>query len=79
VALPVVETAFAPRVVTPLDSPSECAAALPDPLAAYFRPVIHELRVHPAPETYLDYLLCRTERMCCIYGIPNKRQILWFS
>jgi hypothetical protein len=23
---------------------------------AYFRPVIKELRAHPAPESYLDYL-----------------------
>ena len=25
-------------------------------LLAYFRPVIDELRAHPAPEGYLDYL-----------------------
>ena len=40
------------RLIRPADSPR----LSPIRSLAYFRPVIEELRAHPAPESYLDYL-----------------------
>ena len=40
------------RLIRPADAPR----LSPIRSLAYFRPVIDELRTHPAPENYLDYL-----------------------
>jgi hypothetical protein len=40
------------RLIRPADAPK----LSPIRSLAYFRPVIDELRAHPAPEGYLDYL-----------------------
>jgi hypothetical protein len=40
------------RLIRPADTPR----LSPIRSLAYFRPVIDELRAHPAPESYLDYL-----------------------
>ena len=40
------------RLVRPTDAPP----LPPVRSLAYFRPVVDELRAHPAPESYLDYL-----------------------
>jgi hypothetical protein len=56
VPLAVVETALLlgslRRLLRPLDTPP----LPPVRSLAYFRPVVDELRSHPAPEGYLDYL-----------------------
>ena len=56
VPLRVVETALLlgslRRLIRPVDAPPLSAIRS----LAYFRPVIDELRAHPAPESYLDYL-----------------------
>jgi hypothetical protein len=56
VPLHVVETALLlgslRRLIRPADAPRLSAIRS----LAYFRPVIDELRTHPAPENYLDYL-----------------------
>jgi NAD(P)-dependent dehydrogenase (short-subunit alcohol dehydrogenase family) len=39
-----------------LISPGRCASTVPIRSLAYFRPAIDELRSHPEPESYLDYL-----------------------
>jgi hypothetical protein len=40
------------RLIRPADAPR----LSPIRSLAYFRPVIEELRAHPAPDSYLDYL-----------------------
>jgi len=56
VPLHVVETALLlgslRRLIRPADAPRLSAIRS----LAYFRPVIDELRTHPAPENHLDYL-----------------------
>jgi hypothetical protein len=56
VPLAVVETALLlgtlRRMVRPVDAPS----LAPVRSLAYFRPVVEELRGHPAPDGYRDYL-----------------------
>jgi hypothetical protein len=44
---------------------------------AYFRPVIDELRTHPAPEGYLDYLRLKLRQAAA--ALPAKIQKSTFS
>ena len=43
----------------------------------YFRPVIDELRVHPAPEGYLDYLRLKLRQAAA--ALPTNVQKSTFS
>jgi hypothetical protein len=56
VALHVVETALVLGSLRRLIRPADAPRLSPIRSLAYFRPVIDELRAHPAPESYLDYL-----------------------
>jgi len=56
VPLRVVETALLLGSLRRLIRPVGAPALSPIRSLAYFRPVIDELRAHPAPESYLDYL-----------------------
>lgn len=60
--LAVVETALLlgslRRTLRPADAPS----LPPVRSLAYFRPIMDELRTHPAPEGYLDYLRLKLRR-----------------
>jgi len=56
VPLHVVETAFLLGSLRRLIRPADAPRLSPIRSLAYFRPVIDELRAHPAPESYLDYL-----------------------
>jgi hypothetical protein len=47
---------FAPGIAAPLIRPADAPRLSAIRSLAYFRPVIDELRTHPAPENYLDYL-----------------------
>ena len=52
----VVETALLLGSLRRLIRPADAPRLSPIRSLAYFRPVIDELRAHPAPESYLDYL-----------------------
>jgi hypothetical protein len=56
VPLQVVETALLLGSLRRLIRPADAPRLSPIRSLAYFRPVIDELRIHPAPESYLDYL-----------------------
>ena len=56
VPLRVVETALLLGSLRRLIRPADAPRLSPIRSLAYFRPVIDELRAHPAPEGYLDYL-----------------------
>ncbi|HVU48993.1 MAG TPA: hypothetical protein VHD85_22900 [Terracidiphilus sp.] len=56
VPLQVVETALLLGSLRRLIRPADAPCLSPIRSLAYFRPVIDELRTHPAPESYLDYL-----------------------
>jgi hypothetical protein len=51
-----VETAMLLGSLRRLIRPADAPRLSPIRSLAYFRPVVDELRVHPAPETYFDYL-----------------------
>jgi hypothetical protein len=56
VPLHTVETALLLGSLRRLIRPADAPKLSPIRSLAYFRPVIDELRAHPAPEGYLDYL-----------------------
>ena len=56
VPLHVVETALLLGSLRRLIRPADAPPLSPIRSLAYFRPVIDELRAHPAPEGYLEYL-----------------------
>ena len=56
VPLRVVETALLLGSLRRLIRPADAPRLSPIRSLAYFRPVIDELRAHPAPEGYLEYL-----------------------
>ena len=56
VPLHVVETALLLGSLRRLIRPADAPRLFPIRSLAYFRPVIDELRTHPAPASYLDYL-----------------------
>ena len=56
VPLHAVETALMLGSLRRLIRPADAPKLSPIRSLAYFRPVIDELRAHPAPEGYLDYL-----------------------
>lgn len=56
VPLNVVETALLLGSLRRLIRPADAPPLSPIRSLAYFRPVVDELRAHPAPESYLDYL-----------------------
>jgi hypothetical protein len=56
VPLHVVETALLLGSLRRLIRPADAPWLSPIRSLAYFRPVVDELRTHPAPESYLNYL-----------------------
>src|SRR3954452_260110 len=56
VPLETVETALLLGSLRRLIRPADAPRLAPIRSLAYFRPVIEELRAHPAPDNYLDYL-----------------------
>ncbi len=56
VSLQMVETALMLGSLRRLIRPADAHKLSPIRSLAYFRPVIDELRAHPTPESYLDYL-----------------------
>jgi len=56
VPLPLVETALLLGSLRRLIRPADAPRLAPIRSLAYFRPVVDELRDHPAPGNYLDYL-----------------------
>lgn len=62
VPLVVVEAALLLGSLRRLVRPTDAPPLPPVRSLAYFRPVVDELRAHPAPESYLDYLRLKLGR-----------------
>jgi hypothetical protein len=77
VPLHVVETALLLGSLRRLIRPAEAPRLSPIRSLAYFRPVIDELRAHPAPESYLDYLRLKLRQAAA--SLPANIQKSTFS
>jgi hypothetical protein len=77
VPLHVVETALLLGSLRRLIRPEDAPQLSPIRSLAYFRPVIDELRAHPAPESYLDYLRLKLRQAAT--RLPAKVQKSTFS
>ena len=71
VPLQVVEAALLLGSLRRLIRPADAPRLSPIRSLAYFRPVIDELRTHPAPENYLDYLRLKLRQ--AVYGPAGDR------
>ncbi len=72
VPLHMVETALMLGSLRRLIRPADAPHLSPIRSLAYFRPVIDELRVHPAPEGYLDYLRLKLRQAAA--ALPSDAQ-----
>lgn len=70
VSLELLETALLLGSLRRLVRPTDAAPLSPIRSLAYFRPVIEELRAHPAPEGYLDYLRLKLRRAAA--AMPDR-------
>jgi hypothetical protein len=77
VPLHMVETALMLGSLRRLIRPADVPQLSPIRSLAYFRPVIDELRVHPAPEGYLDYLRLKLRQATA--AMPANAQKSTFS
>jgi hypothetical protein len=77
VPLRVVETALLLGSLRRLIRPPDAPRLSPIRSLAYFRPVIDELRTHPAPENYLDYLRLKLRQ--AVTALPATVQKSTFS
>jgi hypothetical protein len=77
VPLHVVETALLLGSLRRLIRPADAPRLSPIRSLAYFRPVIDELRAHPAPESYLDYLRLKLRQAAA--ALPANVQNSTFS
>ena len=77
VSLQMVETALMLGSLRRLIRPADAPKLSPIRSLAYFRPVIDELRVHPAPEGYLDYLRLKLRQAAA--ALPTNVQKSTFS
>ena len=73
----VVETALLLGSLRRLIRPADAPRLSPIRSLAYFRPVIDELRAHPAPESYLDYLRLKLRQAAA--ALPANVQKSTFS
>ena len=77
VPLNIVETALLLGSIRRLTRPADAPRLSPIRSLAYFRPVIDELRAHPAPESYLDYLRLKLRQ--AVAALPANLQKSTFS
>ena len=77
VPLHVVEAALLLASVRRLTRPADAPRLSPVRSLAYFRPVIDELRAHPAPGGYLDYLRLKLRQ--AVAALPANIQKSTFS
>jgi len=77
VPLHVVETALFLGSLRRLMRPADAPRLSPIRSLAYFRPVIEELRAHPAPESYLSYLRLKLRQAAM--ALPANVQKSTFS
>lgn len=75
--LQVVETALLLGSLRRLTRPADAPRLSPIRSLAYFRPVVDELRDHPAPDGYLDYLRLKLRQ--AIAALPANAQKSTFS
>lgn len=73
----VVETALFLGSLRRLMRPADAPRLSPIRSLAYFRPVIEELRAHPAPESYLSYLRLKLRQAAM--ALPANVQKSTFS
>jgi hypothetical protein len=67
VPLQVVETALLLGSLRRLIRLADAPRLSPIRSLAYFRPVIDELRTHPVPESYLDYLRLKLHQAATVF------------
>lgn len=77
VPLRVVETALLLGSLRRLIRPADAPRLSPIRSLAYFRPIIDELRAHPAHESYLDYLRLKLRQAAA--ALPADLQKSTFS
>ena len=77
VPLRLVETALLLGSLRRLIRPGDAPRLSPIRSLAYFRPVIEELRSHPAPENYLEYLRLKLRQ--AVAALPADIQKSTFS
>jgi hypothetical protein len=77
VPLQVIETALLLGSLRRLNRPADAPRLSPIRSLAYFRPVVDELRDHPVPEGYLDYLRLKLRQ--AIAALPANLQKSTFS
>ena len=77
VPLHVAETALLLGSLRRLIRPADAPRLSPIRPLAYFRPIIDELRAHPAPESYLDYLRLKLRQSAA--ALPANVQKSTFS
>jgi hypothetical protein len=77
VPLHLVETALLLGSLRRLIRPADAPRLSPIRSLAYFRPVIDELREHPAPESYIDYLRLKLRQAAA--ALPANVQKSTFS
>ena len=77
VPLHVVEMALLLGSLRRLIRPADAPRLSPIRSLAYFRPVVDELRAHPAPESYLDYLRLKLRQT--VAALPAGVQKSTFS
>lgn len=73
VSLELLETAFLLGSLRRLVRPADAAPLSPIRSLAYFRPVIEELRAHPAPDGYLDYLRLKLRRAAAVLPADDRK------
>jgi hypothetical protein len=77
VPLRLIETALLLGSLRRLIRPEDAPRLSPIRSLAYFRPVVDELRAHPAPESYLHYLRLKMRQVAA--ALPASLQKSTFS
>jgi hypothetical protein len=73
VSLELLEIAFLLGSLRRLVRPADAAPLSPIRSLAYFRPVVEELRAHPAPKGYLDYLRLKLRRAAAVPPADDRK------
>ena len=73
VSLELLQTALLLGSLRRLVRPADAVPLSPIRSLAYFRPVIEELRAHPVPEGYLDYLRLKLRRAAAVLPADDRK------
>jgi hypothetical protein len=76
IALRIVESALLLGSLRRLIRPADLPPLPPIRSLAYFQPVIDELLVHPMPDSYLEYLRLKLNRLTARSASPGQKTTL---